>query len=54
MNKAQLNGMRETAKAVCDEGNYQLWVNGKLIMFGLTKDRAENFSKFYKNATVKN
>lgn len=31
---------------------YQIKVNGFVKMFGLTKERAENFKGYYKNAIV--
>lgn len=52
MNNAQLNLLRKNAAAVTENGKYTLKANGSVVMFGLSKERAGEYSKYYKNATI--
>ena len=52
MNEREIKIMRKAAEICAEDGDYVLEDNGRVIMFGLTKERAEEFARYYKNPTI--
>lgn len=43
----ELSGLRAMGQAVATEGCWMVVVNGSVKMFGLTKERAEEYAEYY-------
>jgi hypothetical protein len=53
MNEVQVKGMRAVADAVKQDGRYMLKDGkGRVVMFDITKERAEEYARYYHGATV--
>jgi hypothetical protein len=53
MNVAQVKGMRAAAGVVRQDGRYLLKDGkGRVVMFDITKERAEEYARYYHGATV--
>jgi hypothetical protein len=53
MNETQLKGMRLMAGVVTQDGSYRLYDGkGRLVMFDITKERAEEYARYYPGAKV--
>ena len=49
MNAAQMTGMRQAAQVVVEDGRWSLVskITGRVMMFGLTRERAESLALPY-------
>ena len=52
MNQAQVSGFRKLAGVVSTQGRFTLFNGSHIVAFDLTRERAEDWARYYPNARI--